>query len=514
MLNSLFWGGVLRGAQALLQASPFIVTGLLVAGVFRRLFGHDTLRKMFGHGTWRALPQAWAIGMLLPICSLGAIPVIRQMRRAGLSGGTILAFALSAPLFNPLSLLYGLTLSEPFTIVAFALCTLVVVTVVGLIWDRLFPEQGTAEESPNPVPHGLRRMLAVGLVGVREIGGPSLPFIVLGLFGVVLLSWVLPTGSLQRTMSHENPWAPLLMAAIALPAYATPMMAMSQLGSMFQHGNSVGAAFTLLTLGAGTNLGLVLWMHRSYGMRRTAAWLGLLLAIIVGLSYGVERPLFPTAIEPAGHTHAFDVYCRPFATGTPDLAARVLDKIRQETQVHEAYSAIFLGALLIAGVALWLFDRQARVEAWLERTPPETCVRKAWQDVALPAPVLGVAALIILVGLSVIGCYTYYPAPAEALEQVANANTETLSAALVGNRSQAEHWIPIEADWVRKLQVGVYLRTGRVSEYHRMKARILEDRLELLKHELADEDREAVRKLIGSITRAEQRLRTAFAIEP
>ena len=278
MLESLLWGGFLRGSEALLQASPFILTGLVVAGVFRRLFTPEGLRKLFGHGTWRALPQAWAIGMLLPICSLGAIPVVRQMRKAGMTGGTILAFALSAPLFNPLSLLYGLTLSEPFTIIAFALCTLVVVTFVGLIWDRLFPDSSVPEAAPPPVAPGIRRMAAVGLVGVREVAGPSLPYFLVGIFGVVFLSWVLPTGSLQRAMSHSNPWAPLLMAAIALPAYATPMMAMSQLGSMFQHGNSVGAAFTLLTLGAGTNLGLIWWMDRSYG----AAEDGRLVGAVIG----------------------------------------------------------------------------------------------------------------------------------------------------------------------------------------------------------------------------------------
>jgi uncharacterized protein len=511
MLESMFWGGLLRGTQALLQASPFIFAGLLVAGVFRRLFSHEALRKLFGHGTWRALPQAWLIGMLLPICSLGVIPVVRQMRRAGLSGGTILAFALAAPLFNPLSLLYGLTLSQPGTIFAFALCTLVVVTFVGLIWDWLFPQSAVPEESPAPVPYGIRRMLAVAVVGAREVAGPTLPYLLVGLFGVVALACALPAGSLQRSMGHENPWAPLLMAAIALPAYATPMMAMSQLGSMFQHGNSVGAAFTLLTLGAGTNLGLVLWMHRSYGLRKMAVWLGLLLAIIVGLSYGVERPLYPTAVEAADHTHAFDIYCRPYKEGTANLPGRVLDKIREDTQVHEVYGAFFLGALFVAGIALWRFDRGNHLEAWLERPVPETQQHKTGlRDVVLPAPVLGLAALAILFVLSVVGCYTYYPPAGEALDQITTCNTEALAAALVGNRKQADHWIPIYADWVRKLQVGVYLRTGNVSEYRRMKARVLEERLELLEHEMADNDHEAVRDLIRSISLAERRLRIAF----
>jgi uncharacterized protein len=514
MLDSLFWGGFLRGSQALLQASPYIVTGLVIAGVFQTLLGPVGLRKLFGHGTWRALPQAWVIGMLLPICSLGAIPVIRQMRRAGLTGGTILAFALSAPLFNPLSLLYGLTLSEPLTIFAFGICTLLVVTSVGLIWDRLFPQSDVPEMEHPRVPYGLRRMLAVAQVGARELCGPSLLYIVVGLSGVVALAFLLPPGSLQRAMGHKNSWAPLLMAGIALPAYATPMMAMSQLGSMFQHGNSVGAAFTLLTLGAGTNLGLVLWMHHTYGLKRAAVWLGLLLAVILVLSYGVERPLYPTAIEPADHTHAFDIYCRPFIAGTPDLARRVWDKIRQETQIHEAYGACFLAAFLCAAAALRLFDSRRRVEAWLERQPAQPAGGPAWYNASLSAPVLGMAALGGVVVLSLVGCYTYYPPPDEALEQIANAGTEAMSAAITGDRRAAEHWIPIYADWVRKLQVGVYLRTGTLSEYHRAKARLIEERLELLQHEVVEGDTEEIHRMVFLISRSFRRLCKAYREEP
>ena len=72
--------------------------------------------------------------------------------------------------------------------------------------------------------------------------GPMTAFIGIGLLGVGLMSMVLPYGILGGTMSHDNPWAPLTMTGVALPAYATPMVAMSQLGSMFQHGNSVGSS--------------------------------------------------------------------------------------------------------------------------------------------------------------------------------------------------------------------------------------------------------------------------------
>jgi hypothetical protein len=121
------------------------------------------------------------------------------------------------------------------------------------------------------------------------------------------------------------------------------------------------------------------------------------------------------------------------------------------------------------------------------------------------------AALVVLVGVSVVGCFTYYPPSKEALDQISNAQTETLAAAIAGDRKHAEHWIPIYADWLRKLQVGVYLRTWHLSDYQRMKAKLVEDRLELLEHELADGDTKEVNALVAAISRSQGRLRASFS---
>ena len=50
-MDSLFWGAVLRFVQALVQATPTILIGLIVAGVFRRLLGHAGTRRLFGDNT-------------------------------------------------------------------------------------------------------------------------------------------------------------------------------------------------------------------------------------------------------------------------------------------------------------------------------------------------------------------------------------------------------------------------------------------------------------------------------
>ena len=113
-------------------------------------------------------------------------------------------------------------------------------------------------------------------------------------------------------MEHKNPYAPLAMTAVAIPAYATPLVAMSQLGSMFQHANSVGAAFVLLTLGAGINLGLIAWVMPQLRFLARHGLDGDPSSCRPRIAYAIENPLFPSEIDPPGHTHAFDIYCRPF----------------------------------------------------------------------------------------------------------------------------------------------------------------------------------------------------------
>ncbi|MFM8252445.1 MAG: permease [Planctomycetota bacterium] len=505
-MDSLFWGAVLRFAQALVQATPTILIGLIVAGVFRRLLGHAGTRRLFGDNTWRSLPQAWAVGMLLPVCSLGVIPVVREMRRAGVSGGAVLAFGLTAPLFNPISVLYGLTLADPIVILTFSFCSLVIVTVVGIGWDKLFPNTAAAEPEPPAVPFGAKRMLSVVVFGSRELAGPASRYIAAGLLGVAMLSILLPAGYLQTAAEHDDPWAPLFMTAVAIPAYATPMTAMVQLASMFQHGNSVGAAFALLVLGAGANVGLVVWMIRMYGLRRSAVWFGLLLVVVVALAYGVDKPLYPHGVEPAGHTHAFDIYCAPFQPGTSNARQMAWRTLSEKIASHEIIALSIAAVFLAAGLALARWDRDGRVEKWLERAPE----RQPRLDVVLPGPVLGGLALVGLIVVSVFGCYVYYPPPSEIFEEMRIVNTHVASAATSRDWDTALYWIPIYDDWTRKLQVSMFLRGEELTPYRRAKVNVLRDKLELLEHEVEDQEIDESRKLAMAVNRAYLRMRVEY----
>src|ERR1700738_548690 len=153
MVSSVFWSILLRTGQIAVESSMTLLCGFIVAGVMRRMLGAEGTRRLFGGPGWKGLLRAWAVGTVLPVCSLGVIPIAREMRRAGVPSGTILAFVLAAPHINPLSLLYGLTLSEPIVVIAFAGGSLVIALAMGAIWERFFASETDAVLAPDePLP--------------------------------------------------------------------------------------------------------------------------------------------------------------------------------------------------------------------------------------------------------------------------------------------------------------------------------------------------------------------------
>ena len=509
MFEMSFWSFAVRFLQAVSQAAPFILTGFLVAAVFRKFYGPQRTYELFGANRRSGLLRAWLIGMLLPVCSLGAIPVARELRRAGLSGGTILAFAIAAPLFNPLSLLYGLTLSEPIAILSFAACSLVIVTLLGLLWDRLFPGTEVPIPDEEPPSYGVRRIVAVALAAGKDITSASSIYVLIGLVGVALLGIALPPGALQDSFNHDDAVAPLRMAGLAIPVYATPMLAMSQMGMMFQHANSVGAAFVLLALGAGTNLGLIAWMLHGYGVRRTVVWMCLLVTTTVALGYAVDAPLFPKDIQPAGHTHTFDIYCRPISAAgisATGYLAEVKLQLDRGIEIFEWHALKMLIGCFFAGAILRTLDSNGRIQRWID-AKPDSQLRG---DLVIPSHVLGGIVLLAMVGISVVGCYAYYPPPSIVLEEMHIAKGEALHAAITGDTEHATYWIEIYDDWSRKLEVGTFLRYGEVSDYHHWKARLLREQLELMEHAIEDSDPDETRQWVSKLQRTHTRLSSAY----
>lgn len=504
-------GGLVRALQALASATPTILIGLFIAAILRYYVGQAGTQKLFGGESIRSLPQSWLLGMLLPVCSIGVLPILREMKRSGVRAGAITAFAISAPLFNPLSLLYGLTLSRPAVIIGFALASLLVVTALGLIWDRVSKQMSAPEKEDDIKPIGIGRLLACSVFMMRELVGSTGLLALVAVSGTLLLGMVLPHGALQSSVEQNDPLAPALMTLVAIPIYATPMLAMSQLGMMFAHGNSPGAAFSLLILGTGVNFATLLWIARNYGVKSCGVWFTTLIVIVMGCAYAVDRPLIPPGVEPAGHTHAFDIYTNPFPTGTAISASLLLDTLNKSIAISEKISVAVLILFALGALGLRAIP-QHRLESWFNSSTVDR-PKVGRGDIIVSPKIVGLVCIAGLVAFSVVACYAYYPSAEETLEEMRIARGEVLSGATSGDKEHSLFWIGIWDEWSRRLEVGYAIREFELRPYQQAQAHLLRKKLELLEHELEHDplEPEEVRKVVAQLGQTSQRLRAAFS---
>ena len=500
-METAFWAFALRFGQAGMDATLTLVIGVVTAGVLRRMVGPAGTRRLFGTGV-RGLVSGWLAGMLLPVCALGVIPVARELRRSGVPGGTVLAFVLAAPLLNPISFLYGLTLAEPTVILTFSAFSLMLTTAAGFLWDRAFAHTTDAAESralaeradaePAP-PEGLRRILALFTTAAKELAGRDLGFYAVGLAGTALLSALIPFGSLQHTMPHSDKLSPLLMTGLAVPLYSPPLPGMMKIGLMFDHGNSIGAAFVLFAIGIGTSLGTLAWLLADFGGRRVLPWFLTYVVIVVGLGYASEGLLYDTRKPEAGHTHAFDDYSSPFTPSSAGLPATTWKKLGEKFGPLERPAAYGFLGLLTAGLLLRRLDARGAVERWLTTRPAADDAKRGW-DIRVPGSVLGGLTLAGLVAFSVVGAYVYYPDRDQCLDQMFAVYADAAVAVNTGKQQEAilhlEQWDQL----VRKLEVGTYLRHYGVTVEQSKTAEDLREAIEEVRDELLAGESDAARQ--------------------
>ncbi len=78
------------------EASPWLLLGLLIAGLMKAWVPTEILSKHLGKGK-SAVVKAALIGAPLPLCSCGVIPVATELRRSGASAPATASFLVATP---------------------------------------------------------------------------------------------------------------------------------------------------------------------------------------------------------------------------------------------------------------------------------------------------------------------------------------------------------------------------------------------------------------------------------
>jgi len=123
----------------LLEALPFLLIGVLIAGVARWLSpGGRWLRRLPRHPLLGPLGGA-GLGFALPACECGNVPVARRLLADGAPLGTALGFLFAAPVLNPIVLAstWAAFPHQPWLLAARPLAALLLALALAAVLQQL-----------------------------------------------------------------------------------------------------------------------------------------------------------------------------------------------------------------------------------------------------------------------------------------------------------------------------------------------------------------------------------------
>lgn len=86
----------------LIEALPFVLIGVLIAGVIQIFLTEEHIRKWIPKNKFLAVIMGCFVGALFPACECGIVPIVRRLITKGVPLPAAIGFMLTGPLINPI----------------------------------------------------------------------------------------------------------------------------------------------------------------------------------------------------------------------------------------------------------------------------------------------------------------------------------------------------------------------------------------------------------------------------
>ncbi len=270
----------------LADIAPYFLFGLLIAGILKAVLPQEKLAKHLGEGRLRAIFKAALLGLPLPLCSCGVLPVAVSLHRHGAGIPAILAFLVATPQTSAdaLFITYGL-FGGAFTL-AYGLAALVAGLLAGFLGYLFLTPKNHLSSPQNPrvcCDQNFPLWKAVLEYSFLELPKEIARPLVLGLFLAALLTTLLPAGYLG-TKVPPGLTQYLVMLLAGVPVYMCSSGSLPLAFSFYLQGFSPGSLLVFLMSGPATNITSLVVVKKILGLRAFLFYVGSLIlgALLAG----------------------------------------------------------------------------------------------------------------------------------------------------------------------------------------------------------------------------------------
>ena len=263
--------------NVLLALAPWLLLGAAVAGMLHVLLPEDFLKRQLT-GPWGVF-KAVGLGVPLPLCSCGVIPVGMGLKKGGGSDGAVVGFLISTPQTGVDSILVSASmLGWPFAL--FKLTSAAVTGIAGgLLTDALGDKSketaAVAETESSRAAHPMAEMFSYSVMLLRSIWG----WLLFGILVSAAIDTLVPKDTLEGLSSHGGLGVMLITLLIAIPLYVCATASVPIAAALVASGLPTGAVLVFLMAGPATNIATLGVIYRTLGRRPTAIYLA---AVVIG----------------------------------------------------------------------------------------------------------------------------------------------------------------------------------------------------------------------------------------
>jgi uncharacterized membrane protein YraQ (UPF0718 family) len=290
------------------EASPWLLLGLLIAGLMKSWVPTKILSKHLGEGKL-AIVKAAIIGAPLPLCSCGVIPVATELRRSGASASATSSFLVATPETGVDSVSVSYALLGPVFAIYRPITAIISAIITGLLVSTIKKENIKSPQSsndevksccsskhkPEPTPepaeakksccdskksdNKLENFLSKTLTGIHYAATKLIDDIIIwllvGLVFATLIKTFLPESFLLSYGSGLG--AMLVMIAISIPMYICATASTPVAAGFILAGISPGTALVFMMAGPATNISTL-------GVIKNEMGSGVLVRYLLGIS--------------------------------------------------------------------------------------------------------------------------------------------------------------------------------------------------------------------------------------
>jgi len=241
-----------------LDISPYLLLGMFVAGLIYIYLGSSFIKRHLGKGK-KSIVKASLLGVPLPVCSCGVIPIATSLREEGASKSATLSFLVSTPTTGVDSILATYSLLGPL----FAIFRPIFAFFAGIFTGFMnYIVEGDGEKTTKHEHEEERKSFMDGMkYAFFELPEDMGKWLVIGVIAGGIIA------SIPFQIEAAYPYDMFAALAISLPLYVCATGSIPIATALIAKGFSPGAALVFLIAGPATNTITLSFVRYKLGRR-------------------------------------------------------------------------------------------------------------------------------------------------------------------------------------------------------------------------------------------------------